>query len=191
MSGENTRSRVWFYYASEVQVGPIGCESLRDAIECGAVGLEDYVFREGFDDWRRLADIEELSEIARASVGAPESNSGDRTVRSRDRRIQPRAATSDLVVAHNDSNLTSGLVTEISASGIFIETSDNCFRLNDEIKVTIKQNSSLGKPTLLRGTVVRQTSIGGGRFGYGVELMNLDERTRSTIAAYVKRTQAS
>ena len=157
----------------------------------GAVGIEDYVFREGFDDWRRLGEIEELSEIARASARAPESNSGDRTVRSRDRRIQPRAAISDLVVAHNDSNLTSGLVTDISASGIFLETSDKCFRLNDEIKVTLKQSTGLGKPILLRGTVVRQTSISRSRFGYGVELMNLDERTRTSIAAYVKRNQAS
>ena len=191
MSGENTRSRVWFYYASEVQVGPMGFESLREAIECGAIGIEDYVFREGFHDWRRLGEIDELSEIARASVRAPESNSGDRTVRSRDRRIQPRAPLSDLVVAHNDNHLTSGLVADISASGIYLETSDNCFRLNDEVKITLKHGTGLGKPILLRGTVVRQTSAGRSRFGYGVELMNLDERTRTTISAYVKGNQAS
>lgn len=191
MSGGSTSRRIWFYYASEVQVGPMTFDSLRDAILNGEIARDDYVFREGFHDWRKLGDVDELAEVLGAAAPAPVSNPGERTVRSRDRRIQPRAPISDSVVVHNDNNLTSGLVTDISASGIFLETSDNCFRLNDEIKITLKQSKGLGKPLLLKGTVVRHTRTGKSGFGYGVELMNLDERTRASIAAYVKRNQAS
>lgn len=184
------QDRVWFYYAQEEQVGPLNMHALMDAIADGSIGADDYVYKEGFVDWKPLKDVPELS-----SPGATR-----KTVSSRDAGSSPEGAQRkgerlpihELVVAHNGSHVATGHLSNISVSGVFFETPDAVFALNDEVKITLKEGRGLGKPMHLAGIIVRQArDAGRDGAGYGLELRGVDESARSRILDYIKRHQAS
>lgn len=175
--------RIWFYYASEKQVGPMSESELRGFIAKGDVADIDYVYREGFPDWKLLKDVPELrrpGQVASMPPPAPPER----------RAKSIRVPINELVVAHNDVHVASGHLKNISATGVFLETKDNVFSVNDEVKLTLKEGKGLGKPMHLKGVVVRHAAEGGGGVkGYGLELRGLDEAARSRIAEYIKRNE--
>jgi hypothetical protein len=185
--------RVWFYYANKRQVGPIPLSDLKDAIGSGRVSAEDYVFREGFQDWKLLKDVPELAQGAASIPRPPRLQDGRKSPlkRGTDRRQSDRVPLDELVIAHNDENLASGTLTDISVSGVFFVTQNPCFSLNNEVKLTLKEGKGLGKPMNLRGTVVRQIQENDRLVGYGIELQHLDIQTRNFISNYIKRNKAS
>lgn len=176
-------SRVWFYYANGKQVGPMPETELRDAIKAKIISLEDHVYREGFADWKQLKAVSELKEMQETASLTPVSKEERRNAAS------PRAGITELVVAHNDRHMAQGRLKNISISGLFLETADKNFQVNDEIKLTLKEGKGLGKPLNLRGVIVRQQREGGTVQGYGLELRGLDERVITTIEDYVKRNK--
>lgn len=184
--GAALNERIWFYYAREEQVGPMTEAELRAAIADGTLRDADYVYREGFSDWRPLSEVSELrappkSHLVSVPVGE-NANQGRRA---------PRASIQELVVAHNDSSVATGHIKNISISGIYFETEDAVFKVNDEVKLTLKEGKGLGKPMHLKAVVVRQVREKGLHVGYGLELRGLDETSRSRIIDYVKRHQAN
>jgi len=191
--GAALNERIWFYYAKEEQVGPMTEGELRAAIADGSLQSVDYVYREGFSDWRPLSEVTELSENTKAPqshlVSMP-VNQPEAADTSHSRRA-PRAMIHELVVAHNDNFVATGHIRNISVSGLYFETEDAVFKLNDEVKLTLKEGKGLGKPMHLKAIVVRQAREKGLHVGYGLELRGLDETSRSRIADYIKRHQAS
>ncbi|NBO37491.1 DUF4339 domain-containing protein [bacterium] len=184
--GAALNERIWFYYANEQQVGPMTENELRSAISSGTLKGTDFVYREGFTDWRPLAEVNELSQPAKSHlVSVPISD------HSNQGRRAPRAAIQELVVAHNDQNVATGHIRNISISGLYFETGDAVFKINDEVKLTLKEGKGLGKPMHLRAVVVRQARENGLHVGYGLELRGLDETSRARIVDYVKRHQAN
>lgn len=184
--GAALNERIWFYYAKEAQVGPMTETELLAVIAEGNLQDTDYVYREGFPDWRVLGEVPELrqqpkSHLVSVPVGGEQSSS----------RRAPRAVIQELVVAHNDHNVATGHIKNISISGIYFETEDAVFKLNDEVKLTLKEGKGLGKPMHLKAVVVRQARENGLHVGYGLELRGLDETSRARILEYVKRHQAS
>lgn len=184
MAQGGASERIWFYFAKEVQVGPLRESELKQVIGEGTVGADDFVYREGYGDWKQLKDVPELGRgIAPASVRKPTKVS--------DKRNKGRVAINELVVAHNDAHVATGLISNISITGLFFETPDSVFTLNEEVKLTLKEGKGLGKPMHLRGVVVRQARDARFPVGYGLELRGLDESSRGRIAEYIKRHQAS
>ncbi len=178
--------RVWFYYAGEEQVGPLLLGELHDAISNGEITERDYVYREGFGDWKLLSDVPELHQM---DSGTFQDNAATQ-LSTPEKRGDLRVSIKERVVAHNDSLVASGALTDISISGVFFQTTQQCFSVNEEIKITLKEGKGLGKPMHLRGTVVRSAHGTGKQPGYGLELKNLDDHTRASIVEYVKRNQA-
>lgn len=188
--------RVWFYYANKKQIGPLPLSDLKTAVRASSLGPDDYVYREGFPDWKKLREVEELSDsgwaseptlkILQATQKSPSGGS-----KGSNRRASDRAPVEELVLAHNDEFIVAGSLTDISPSGVFFETERPIFSVNDEIKLTLKEGRGLGKPMNLRGTIVRQTIQQGRGIGYGLELLNLDLKTRAYIVDFVKRNRAS
>ncbi|MFZ9519880.1 MAG: PilZ domain-containing protein [Silvanigrellaceae bacterium] len=184
--GAALNERVWFYYAKEVQVGPMTEAELRSAISEGVLSDVDYVYREGFPDWRPLAEVGELKQAAKSHLVSVQISEN-----ANQGRRAPRATINELVVAHNDTSVATGRLKNISISGLYFETEDAVFKLNDEIKLTLKEGKGLGRPMHLRALVVRQVRENGLHVGYGLELRGLDETSRSRIVDYVKRHQAN
>lgn len=184
MSGTGEK-RIWFYYAAEQQVGPMTESEIRGVIAQGVVAASDYIYREGFEDWKLLSEVHELAgELANVKPGA---------VSALDKRgMSKRVPIQELVVAHNDVHVASGFISNISATGVFLETSDNVFNMNDEVKLTVKDGKGLGRPMHLKGVVVRQARDARYPMGYGLELRGLDDAARARISEYIKRyNQAS
>lgn len=67
---------VWHVVIDEDQVGPMTVADLRERYARGEIDSESYVWREGFEDWQRLADVSEIglgsdsSETQVAATGA-------------------------------------------------------------------------------------------------------------------------
>ena len=184
-----TNDRIWFYYARDTQVGPLKEHELKAAIADGSLTEKDYVYREGFSDWKSLKDVSELKATPVSSEPAARAPIKPPTAVRDKRSAGKRVAIQELVVAHNDTHVATGLISNISVSGVFFETADSVFSLNDEVKLTLKEGKGLGKPMHLRGVVVRQSREG--LPGYGLELRGLDEASRTRIQEYIKRHQVS
>ena len=180
----NAQQRIWFYYANEQQVGPITISELSGAIGEKLLGPSDYIYREGFSDWKALKDVPEVFSLA-------EKNNSSTVQNATQKRSMVRAPIQELVVAHNDASVATGVISNISTTGVFFETSSSAFSLNDEVKLTLKEGKGLGKPMHLQGVVVRQIRDTKAKHGYGLELVGLDERSRARIEEYILRNQAS
>jgi predicted Zn finger-like uncharacterized protein len=59
---------IWHMVIDQEQVGPITAAELHAKLAAGEIDADTYVWREGFSDWARLAEVEEL---ARASGAGP------------------------------------------------------------------------------------------------------------------------
>jgi hypothetical protein len=178
MSGQAPRE--WYYYDGTTQVGPITEIELRQQIAVKAVLANHYIFKDGFSDWKLLAEFPDLL----ASTAAAEENSDKRG-------SSPRAPIFELVVAHNDRHIATGTIRNISISGVFFETKDSDFGVNEEIKITLKEGRGLGKPLHLKGVIVRKSHDVRYPQGYGLELVNLDAATRDRISDYIERHQGA
>jgi hypothetical protein len=184
--GAALKERIWFYYARETQLGPMTESELREAIVSGSLNPTDFVYREGFADWRRLSEVSELnSDTTPLLVAIPKQQE------SQIKRRAPRSTIHELVVAHNGCNVATGHIKNISIYGVYFETEDAVFQVNDEVKLTLKEGQGLGKPMHLKAIVVRQVREQGLHVGYGLELRTLDESSRSRIIDYVKRHQSN
>ncbi len=174
-----TSKRTWYFYNGEAQVGPITEDELRQQIKEQTVALNHHVYCDGYENWKLLADVPELLTESNAEQEYPI------------KRTSARAPIHELVVAHNDRHITSGTVRNISLTGLFLETNDSAFKLNEEIKITLKEGRGLGKPVNLRGVVVRSTQDEHFPHGYGLELHDMDDQTQARIVDYIKRHQAA
>lgn len=187
MAQAGAGERIWFYYAKDQQVGPLKEGELRAAIAEGTVRSDDYVYREGYSDWKQLKDVPELGR----GITPPGVTAFRKPNKANEKRNRNRVPICELVVAHNDSHVATGLISNISVTGLFFETRDAVFTLNEEVKLTLKEGKGLGKPMHLRAVVVRQAQDSRFPMGYGLELRGLDEAARLRIAEYVRKHQAS
>ena len=53
----------WYYVEGEKRVGPIKEEQLIIKIKEGDLGKDNFVWKKGFDNWKKLKDVSELSNI--------------------------------------------------------------------------------------------------------------------------------
>ncbi len=184
--------RVWFYFAREKQVGPISEVELRAAVSENLLTINDYVYCEGFADWKVLRDLPEMlmppAPPARGPAGVPKGNPRAAAALEQEKRSAAQRVPLDaLIIAHNDRYVATGSIRNISLTGLFFETEQWVFNLKDEVKITLKEGRGLGKPMHLRGVIVRKATDAKFPKGYGLELREMDELMEKRIAEYVKR----
>lgn len=51
----------WFYYQNNKQEGPVGLAQLRELLEKNIINSNTYIWTKGFQDWKLLKDVTELS----------------------------------------------------------------------------------------------------------------------------------
>ena len=61
---ELTESAVWHLVIDQEQIGPLTVEEVMDRFQRGDIDGDGYVWREGFGDWERLADVEVFAGVA-------------------------------------------------------------------------------------------------------------------------------
>lgn len=173
-------SAQWFYYSNDKQVGPVSEAELKVAIVDGKINVHDYIYTDGYSDWKMLKEAPEYSKYCQVgAVPPPPGNSGKLPNR-------PRAKLQENAIAHNDQSLAKGAILNISTTGVFFETKDNVFKVNEEIKLTLKEGKGLGKPIHLKARVVRHAKDTD-KSGYGLELKDVDDKVIERIDDFVKR----
>lgn len=67
---------VWHLVIDQEQVGPMTVEEVRDRFRRGEVDSEGYVWREGFGDWERLADVDVFAALVAGGRASGASAAG-------------------------------------------------------------------------------------------------------------------
>lgn len=55
-------SNSWYYVDRGNRVGPVSEADLGGLISQAKLGAEDYVWRKGFPDWKKIKDVEEVQQ---------------------------------------------------------------------------------------------------------------------------------
>ena len=109
-------------------------------------------------------------------VSSPEEGSF-----SEDRRNSaPRATIRGRIIVHNSGQIVIGTGVNISASGIFVETTDPIFRLGETLKLTCRVEGVL-RPFHVQAVVVRLNNDRRFPLGYGMRFEGLAEPIRENI----------
>jgi predicted Zn finger-like uncharacterized protein len=67
----------WYIVVDGEQKGPLPPIELSQLFAKGAVGLESYVWKEGFDDWKLASDVAELAQLFGVGASAQPAQSDD------------------------------------------------------------------------------------------------------------------
>src|SRR5687767_759463 len=60
---------VWHLVIDQEQVGPMTVDEVHERFKRGEIDAESYVWREGFTDWERLADVDAFAAFAGGGGG--------------------------------------------------------------------------------------------------------------------------
>ena len=63
----------WYIVVDGEQKGPLPPIELSQLFAKGAVGLDSYVWKEGFDDWKVASDVPELAQIFGGGAQVPQA----------------------------------------------------------------------------------------------------------------------
>jgi predicted Zn finger-like uncharacterized protein len=100
---ELTESAVWHLVIDQEQVGPLTVEEVLGRFQRGDIDGDGYVWREGFGDWERLADVEVFAGMAGgrgdAGLGALFGSSGHDGEQFDDRSAGGQSDPGDLFAA--------------------------------------------------------------------------------------------
>ncbi len=64
-------SAIWYYVENNDRVGPVTADQLMDYIENGRLNDQSYVWKKGFDNWKRIAEVDELKKEAAPELAIP------------------------------------------------------------------------------------------------------------------------
>lgn len=78
-SSEPSNDAVWYIVVDGEQKGPLPPIELSQLFAKGTVGLDSYVWKEGFDDWKVAGDVPELARIFGGAAASPQPTGSDET----------------------------------------------------------------------------------------------------------------
>ena len=175
--------QVWYVYQNQQQLGPFEKEQLLQLIDTGMVNkTEAYLFKVGWKDWQ---PIELCQEELGTNIPVPQSPSYSQE----QRRINaPRASVTGEVVVHNNGQLIIGQGVNISATGIFVETTEKLFFVGERLKLSVRC-MGLERPFNAIARVVRYNTNKAYPIGYGLCFENLDSNIVDRIRDLVKQEE--
>lgn len=164
----------WYIFQSQQQTGPFGQDQLKQMLSSSMIAKDAYLFKVGWKDWRPVEEC--MGELGLEDLS--QEISPDELAR---RKAQaPRATIKGRVDVHNDAQVLSGLGVNISASGIFIETTDQIFQVGEHLKLTVRCEG-LAKPFNVAATVVRFNTDSAHPLGYGLRFEDIPDEIKVSI----------
>ncbi len=168
--------QLWYVYQGGQQIGPFETAQVTQMLHSKMIAQDAYLFKVGWKDWRPLEDSYE--ELGLPNPGAPASNS---------RRMgAPRASILGRVIVHNNGQLVIGQGVNISATGMFVETTDQLFTVGEKLKLSVRCDG-VARPFNAVAMVIRYNSDPRFPVGYGLQFEGLDSRLQTEIQDLVNR----
>jgi hypothetical protein len=165
----------WYIYQNSQQLGPFDDGQLRQLVDTKMLATEAYLFKVGWKDWR---PVEECYQDIGMN-GQPPSSTPQR------RAGAPRATIQGRVIVHNNGQLVIGGGINISTTGIFVETSDEIFKVGEKLKLSVRCDG-IKQPFNVMAQVMRFNNDSRFAVGYGLRFENLDPKVQQEIENLVK-----
>ncbi len=89
------------------------------------------------------------------------------------------------MIVHNNGQLVIGVGVNISTTGIFVETRDEIFKLEEKLKLSVRVDG-IKRPFNVIARVIRYNSDVRFPSGYGLKFENLDPKIKDEIEGLVK-----
>ena len=173
--------QVWYLYQNDQQVGPFDTEQVTQLFVNKMISYDGYIFKVGWKDWRPLEEgFEELGIEKPADTNTDEETAEKRKVNS------PRCSVSGRVVVHNNGQLTIGKGVNISATGIFVETTDQLFTLEEQLKLSVRCDG-LNYPFNAEAEVIRYNTDPRWPVGYGLQFVEITDKALADIKSLVEK----
>lgn len=166
--------QVWYVFQSGQQQGPYETAQVTQMIDSKMIAQDAYLFKVGWKDWRPVEDT--FEELGMPNLRGPATSAR--------RAGAPRASTAGRVIVHNNGQLVIGGGVNISATGIFVETTDELFNVGEILKLSVRCDG-LAKPFNAIAQVIRFNSDSRWPVGYGLRFVNLEDAVRLDIERIV------
>jgi hypothetical protein len=166
----------WFVYQGNQQLGPFVTAQVKQMLDTKMIAQDAYLFKAGWKDWRPVEDC--LEELGMKPSGSQQMSSSER------RYSAPRASIQGRVIVHNNGQMIIGSGVNISASGIFVETTDQIFTVGDKLKLSVRIDGFV-KAFNVFARVVRYNSDPRFPVGFGLTFVGLDKGITDEIERMV------
>lgn len=173
--------RVWYIFQNNQQMGPFDGDQIKQLHTNSMINQDGYLFKVGWKDWRPIQDC-----LGEFGVDAPSSGGGLSEGELAVRRQQaPRATINGRVDVHNDAQFSAGAGVNISATGIFVETTERVFKVGEHLKLTVRVEG-IQKPFNVLAKVIRLSEDPRFPIGYGMVFENIPEDIKGQIQELVE-----
>ncbi len=179
--------QIWYVYQNGQQLGPFAVLQLKQMIDSKMIPQDAYLFKVGWKDWRPIEET--YPELGVASAAMPDGQAVLKTIAER-RDAAPRATISGRVVVHNNSQMVIGSGVNISATGMFVETTDQIFAVGERLKLSVRVEG-FARPFNVLAQVVRYNGDPKFPVGYGLRFDEIDQSVAAEIQAAIDRQNRS
>lgn len=173
--------QIWYLYQNGQQVGPFDTQQVSQLFVNNMIAEDGYIFKVGWKDWRPIEEGYEALGLER-----PDGVDTSSTAVERRRANAPRATVNGRVVVHNNGQLTIGQGVNISATGLFVETTDQLFTVGEQLKLSVRCDG-LSKAFNAEALVVRFNTDKRFPLGYGMQFTQIDDANREEIQNLVEQ----
>ncbi|MBP6217553.1 MAG: PilZ domain-containing protein [Oligoflexales bacterium] len=176
------QDKIWYLYQNGKQEGPYPVEFLVELHHKTMLSQSCYLFKTGWKEWRPIEDC--LSELGPKenliSIPPPPP-----VLLEKRRREAPRATVAGEIIVHNDKDLLKGTAANISATGLFVSTKEEIFKIGEKIKITCKIKE-LPEPFKAQATVIRYSKDREDHTGYGLVFEGLNPQIKHKIEELIQ-----
>ena len=152
---------VWFVHVQDQQLGPFSKVQLYQQFQENQFQLDILLFREGWKEWKPVMSC--LHDL-----GFPLQIDGKCLTMREQRRKGPRISIAGQIIVHNQGNLAVGTGVNLSATGLFVETDQQLFRVGEKLILTCKV-TQLPAPFHAKAEVIRFNKGTDSPTGFGLK----------------------
>ena len=174
---------VWFIYINEQQQGPFSKAQLYQQFKENQLPPNVHVFRTGWKEWMPL-------EACLAELGLPLQIDGSSLSIEERRRKGPRVGIAGQIIVHNQGDLAIGSGVNLSATGLFIETTQQLFQVGEILFLTCKVKQ-ISTPFHAKAEVARFNVGNAAVTGFGLRWTEIPPTIQQDIQRLVDHPQST
>ena len=203
-----TKDYAWYIYQSGQQMGPFSNAQVQQLLNVKMISQDASIFKEGWEDWRSISEVFgelESDQKTRVVPTPPQAAAPPEAVQENSDALdmpqlgvavqhasrKSRIGIQGKVIAHNNGKVIISGGINISASGIFVETTEeNSFQVGELVKLTVKADN-LGYPFNVTAQMMRFNSNPKYPTGYGMKFVDLPDNVRVDVERLVSDHETS